>query len=223
MISFISARKQITAVAVALVTLFFAAPAWGDKLPGYGAVPTYSTPTVPHFTPPTIPTLGYAPKGYQRPTYTPPAYTPPSYRPVSYKPTTYKPAPHRPTGYRASPRPTVNPQRDPGSRVFYVPVPKYQEKVVHVAKPAAVKKTVRVSRYMVEQLHAGRCIRTARTNVYLQPSRLSEVIGDVVAGEKVHVNVCLTDNDMKRQWCSLKNAKGIEAWIPAEHLQLCGW
>ena len=212
MISFVSARTGFAAVVAVVGCVLFGTGAMADKLSSYGAPPTFTSPSNYGFTAPKIPSLGYKPPRFAPPSYTPPKrYAP---RPKIY---------HRPTVYRHAPKPTVKPHQDFGSRVVYVPVPKVAEKVVYVARPRAVTKTVRVHRYMVEKLHADRCIKAGPANVYREPSHLSDVLGDVISGETVHVTQCLTDDDMNRQWCALKNAKGIEAWLPAKHLQLCGW
>lgn len=221
MISFFSAQTRCAALAIALLTMVGASGAVADKSPGYGAPEPYSHSYKSNFTPLKIPTLGYATPGLYRHRYTPPSHKP---RTVVQKSFPVKTTHYRPAGHYAPPkRKSIKPQGDVGSRVVYVPVPQVQEKVITVAHPKPVKKTVRVSRYMVEKLHADRCIKNGPGDVYLQPSHLSEVLGNVLDGEKVHVTLCLTDDDMNRQWCALKNPKGIEAWLPAKHLQLCDW
>lgn len=220
MISFFSAQTRCAALAIALVSLVCANSAIADKFSGYGTAEPYSPSYNSAITPLKIPTLGYATPGLYWPRYTAPSFKP---RPVMQKSFPVKTTRYQPSVHYSPPKVTIKAHGDVGSRVVYVPVPKVQEKVVAVAHPKTVKKTVRVSRYMVEKLHAARCIKNGPGGVYLQPSHLSEVLGNVLDGEKVHVTLCLTDDDMNRQWCALKNPKGIEAWLPAKHLQLCDW
>ena len=213
MISFVSARTGFAAFVLVLGCFLFGTRSTADKLSSYSASPSFTSPSNYGFTAPKLP----ASFGYKPPRFAPRSYTPPPH--VTPKPRPY----HRPAGYNHAPKPRVKPHQDVGSRVVYVPVPKVEGKGVFVANQRTVKKTVRVHRYGVEKVHADRCIKIGPTNVYLQPSYLSDVLGNVISGETVHVTQCLTDDDKNRHWCALKNAKGIEAWIPAKHLQLCGW
>lgn len=220
MIAFFSVKARCAALALGLVSLVYAGSAGADTSSGYGNPVSYSQPSAWTVMPPMLPSFGYATPGQYRPTYTPPSHKP---QPIVRKsfPTPKRPHPFH--GHYARPQKTIKHHGDVGSRVVYVPVPKYQEKVVTVAQPKTVKKTVRVNRYMVEKVHGDRCIKNGPGQVYLQPSHLSEVLGDVIEGEKVKVTFCLTDDAMNRQWCALKNRKGIEAWLPAKHLALCDW
>jgi hypothetical protein len=107
--------------------------------------------------------------------------------------------------------------------VVHVGGPKVVEKTVVIVQPVTVTKTVNRQKFLVEEIHAGRCVKSGPSHVYTQPSHLSKALGTVVATEKVHVNICLTDKHKTRQWCSLSNQKDIQAWIPASVLDLCRW
>ncbi len=226
MISFPSARTLLAGLAVALCALTsLGNSAAADPTssnysysgPSYGAA----------FNPPVIPTFNL--------NFTPlkaPAFRAPSYQgPVGYR----GPARKAPTVNKTVTKQVVIHRggRDGGgngggnggggTRVVHVSGPKVVEKTIVVVKPEPVTKTVKKRQYMVEELHAGRCIKSGPSHVYAKPSFLSKALGTVVATEKVHVNICLTDQHQNRQWCLLSNQKGIEAWIPASVLDLCPW
>ena len=168
--------------------------------------------------------------------YSPPSYSPPSYK--LPKGPVYQPPPYRPPSYfppkKTPPKKVVRhhykpvgQEKDVGTRVFYVPVPRYEtkyvEKPVVVEKKVYVEKPVKVTKYWVKEVHHGRCVQAGPAVVHPKPSLSSKVLGAVPLRTKLHIKQCLTDKAGNWKWCSFDVSPKLEGWIPAQYIDLCPW
>ena len=233
-----SARGQVAGALFAILGLLTAGLAGAESY----SPPSYSPPSYKLPKPPV-----YQPPVYQLPVYQPPIFHPPSYkppRPPRFNPSKYTPPPYRPPSYfppkKTPPKKVVHhhykpvgQEKDVGTRVFYVPVPRYEtkyvekpvvvEKPVIVEKKVYVEKPVKVTKYWVKEVHHGRCVQDGPAVVHPKPSHSSKVLGAVPLHTKLHIKQCLTDKAGNWKWCSFDVSPKLEGWIPAQYIDLCPW
>ena len=184
-----SARRQVAGLFGALACLFAGAVALAEGQQSY--TPSYHQPSYqpPSYQPPVYQPPSYTPRVPKRPTYQPPKYTPPTYTPPPYRPPSYYPPKvHKPRKVVHKYK-SIGEHRDVGTRVFYVPVPHYQERIVEVEveKKVYVEKPVKVTKYWVKEVHYGRCVFNGPAVVHAKPSHSTTALGAVPLSTKLHI------------------------------------